>query len=79
MTSSSALNMANNFEYELVLLGQLRGKENPAANRESDVDSLGSSTSSNFAFLQTGQFARLAEQLNPYMGSGTNTIKLFLP
>lgn len=28
VTSSAVMNMCNNFEYELVLLAQLRGKEN---------------------------------------------------
>ena len=46
--SSTAMNMCNNFEYELVLLGQLRGKDNHGmgmgGHRESDMDSLGSST-----------------------------------
>ena len=80
ITSSAVANMCGNFEYELVLLGQLRGKENAEAARESDVDSLGSSTASNFTFLQTGQFARLAEQLNPYMGSESRieALKLML-
>ena len=80
VTSSAVANMGGNFEYELVLLGQLRGKENAEAARESDVDSLGSSTASNFTFLQTGQFARLAEQLNPYMGSESRieALKLML-
>ena len=76
ITSSAVANMGGNFEYELVLLGQLRGKENAEAARESDVDSLGSSTASNFTFLQTGQFARLAEQLNPYMLHAQVTIQL---
>ena len=48
--------------------------------RESDMDSLGSSTGSNFAFMQTGQYSRLAEQLNPYMGSESRieALKLLL-
>ncbi len=77
-TSASVKNMSNNFEAELVLVGQLRGKD--SAHRDSDVDSLGSSSGSNFASMQTGQFARLAEQLNPYMGteSRVEALKLML-
>jgi hypothetical protein len=44
------------------------------------MDSLGSSTGSNFAFMQTGQYSRLADQLNPYMGaeSRIEALKLLL-
>jgi hypothetical protein len=51
LTSEAVLNMLDNFERELVLIQQLRGRENSLRKRENDLDSLNSSTGSNFSIM----------------------------
>lgn len=50
-TSEAVSNMLDNFESELVLFQQLRGRANSSKKRDNTLDSLYSSNGSNISFM----------------------------